>query len=117
LSRWHLSTIYGGHKGYQPYDDFDGEEYRSNVDEIDEDVQNDSKRLDELATFKNSLKGIRIICSGPPYKARRKVKKKYHLWLSREFITGPMPLQSMDYTIDYYQSFVIIKRATLGIKV
>jgi hypothetical protein len=28
-----------------------------------------------------------------------------------------MPLQSMDYTIDYYQSFVIIKRATLGIKV
>ena len=45
------------------------------------------------------------------------MRKKYHLWLAKEFVTGPMPLQSFKFSIDFFQSSVRIKRATLGLKV
>jgi hypothetical protein len=63
------------------------------------------------------LKGIRILCSGPLYKARRTVSKKYHLWVSDDFITGRMPLSTLDLHIDYYQSFAVLRRSNIGIKV
>ncbi len=63
------------------------------------------------------LSGLRIVCKGPPYKARRKRKLNYHTWVSDDSITGKMPLQSLKCQIDYYQSFAILKRATIGIKV
>jgi hypothetical protein len=28
-----------------------------------------------------------------------------------------MPLQSFDYVIDYYQTYIVLKRASLGLKV
>jgi hypothetical protein len=63
------------------------------------------------------LKGIRILLSGPPSKARRKSKVFYHLWVANHYITGNMPLQSFDYVIDYYQTYIVLKRASLGLKV
>ena len=70
-----------------------------------------------LGIFSYPLKGIRIICSGPPYKARRTHSSKYHLWVSNEFFTGRMPLSTMDLHIDYYQSFVVLRRSNIGVKV
>lgn len=69
------------------------------------------------ASYRIPLQGIRIILSGPPYKARRKIKLSYHLWVANHSITGNMPLQTFDLVIDYFQTFVILKRATLGLKV
>jgi hypothetical protein len=70
-----------------------------------------------IGQFMYPLKGIRIICSGPPYKARRTTASKYHTWVSNEFITGKMPLSTMDLSIDYYQSVAVIRRSNIGIKV
>jgi len=70
-----------------------------------------------LGSFFYPLKGIRIICSGPPYKARRTISSKYHLWVSNEFFTGRMPLSTMHLHIDYYQSFAVLRRSNIGIKV
>lgn len=71
----------------------------------------------DLVSYRTPLRGLRAICSGPPYKARRKIKVHYHLWVANHSITGNMPLQTIHLCIDYFQSFVILKRATLGLKV
>ena len=70
-----------------------------------------------LVNYIYPLKGIRIVFSGPPYKARRTVSRHYHLWVSDDFITGRMPLSFVDLNIDYYQSVVVIRRSNIGIKV
>lgn len=63
------------------------------------------------------LTGLRILITGPPYKARRKIRKYYHLWVANNAITGNLPLQSFDLIIDYYQTHITLKRATLGLRV
>jgi hypothetical protein len=70
-----------------------------------------------LGNFIYPLKGIRIVCSGPTYKARRTTSLKYHLWVSNDFITGRMPLSFVDLQIDYYQSVVVLRRSNIGLKV
>jgi len=68
--------------------------------------------------YKWPLQGIRVQISGPHKKGLRKKKKNnYHVWLSNDFETGKMPVQSWFYNIDFYQSYVIIKHAKLGVKV
>lgn len=66
---------------------------------------------------RNPLKGIRIICKGPNYKARRKRKFVFHSWISDDSVTGKMPTQSFSSQIDFYQSFAIMKQATIGVRV
>jgi hypothetical protein len=63
------------------------------------------------------LKGIRCLCSGPAYKARRKTRRFYHLWIANYTLTGSMSLQQLRYKIDYHQTFIVLKRATIGLKV
>lgn len=63
------------------------------------------------------MKGIRIICSGPPFKARRTTASKYHMWVSYEYLTGRMPLSTMNLQIEYVQSYAVIRRSNIGIKV
>ena len=63
------------------------------------------------------LKGIRVVCKGPNYKARRKRKFFFHTWVSDDWMTGKMPGQSLDAQVDYYQSFAIQTQASIGIKV
>jgi hypothetical protein len=70
-----------------------------------------------LGLSRNPLKGIRIICRGPNYKARRKRKFIFHSWVSDNLITGKMPTQSFDTQIDFFQSFAIMKQATIGVRV
>jgi hypothetical protein len=70
-----------------------------------------------IGNFVYPLKGIRLDCSGPPYKARRTSRSQYHLWVSNELLTGKMPLSFVDLQIDYYQSVVIIRRSNIGVKV
>lgn len=70
-----------------------------------------------LHEFIYPLKGIRITCAGPPYKARRTVTKKYHVWLSEEFLSGRMPMSTMHLELDYYQSVTVIRRSNIGVKV
>ena len=70
-----------------------------------------------IGLSRNSLKGIRIICKGPNYKARRKRKFVFHSWVSDDSITGRMPIQSFNTQIDFYQSFAIMKQATIGVRV
>ena len=76
-----------------------------------------SIRFTKYAKSRIPLLGLRIVLTGPPYKARRKIKKFYHLWVANHSITGNMPLQSFGYSIDYYQTFIVLKRASLGLKV
>ena len=63
------------------------------------------------------VKGIRIVFSGPPFKGRRKSKQRYHTWVSNDFVTGKMPLSTLDLQIDYYQAYAIVRRACIGVKV
>lgn len=37
--------------------------------------------------------------------------------MSDDFFTGRMPLSTMDLSIDYYQSFAVIRRSNIGVKV
>lgn len=67
--------------------------------------------------FRSPLRGIRCVCSGPPYKAKRKLRTFYHIWVANFHLTGWMPLQQFNCKIDYYQTFIILKRATIGLKV
>ena len=67
--------------------------------------------------FRSPLKGIRCVCIGPPNKARRKARNFYHIWIANFSLTGWMPLQQLRYQIDYYQTFIILKKATIGLKV
>ena len=64
-----------------------------------------------------SLSGIRILCTGPFRKAKRKQKFHYHLWLRKYRLYGKMPLQSFNQNIDYYNLAVRLKYASRGIKV
>jgi hypothetical protein len=64
-----------------------------------------------------SLSGIRILCTGPFRKAKRKKKFHYHLWLRKYRLYGKMPLQSFNHNIDYYNLAVRLKYASRGIKV
>ena len=80
---------------------------------------NDNTEEDSIFLFsiyRTPLRGLRILISGPPYKARRKVRKFYHLWVADYQITGKMPLQYINLSIDYYQTHITLKRATLGLK-
>lgn len=63
------------------------------------------------------VKGIRIVCSGPPYKARRTTSVRYLSWVSDEYLTGKMPLSTVNINVDYVQSHVVLRRSTIGIKV
>lgn len=63
------------------------------------------------------VKGIRVICAGPPYKARRTTASQYHMWASDEYLTGRMPLSTMHLQIEYVQSYVVLRRSNIGIKV
>lgn len=71
----------------------------------------------ETLEFRAPLRGIRCLCSGPPYKAKRKLRNFYHVWVANFNLTGWMPLQQSRYQIDYYQTFIVLKRATIGLKV
>lgn len=71
----------------------------------------------ESLEFRAPLRGIRCVCSGPPYKAKRKLRNFYHIWVANFNLTGWMPLQQFKYQIDYYQTFIVLKRATIGLKV
>ena len=61
--------------------------------------------------------GLRILCSGTFYKGRRKLRKYYHLWVADFKITGGMPLNSYTSNIEFYQSSIPLKHASLGLKV
>lgn len=78
---------------------------RSNCDELD------------LREFVYPVKGIRIICSGPSYKARRTTAVKYLVWVSDEYLTGKMSLSTINLSIEYVQSHVVLRRSIIGIKV
>ena len=73
--------------------------------------------FNRFVNLRTPLLGIRILLTGPPYKARRKVKKFYHLWVANHAITGNMPLQTFELMIDYHQTSITLRRATLGLKV
>jgi hypothetical protein len=76
-----------------------------------------TNRFKQFVNYRIPLLGIRILLTGPPYKARRKIKKYYHLWVANHAITGNMPLQTFNLVIDYYQTSIILRRASLGLKV
>jgi len=80
-------------------------------------IESGSLKRRILGLSRNPLKGIRIICRGPNYKARRKRKFIFHSWVSNNLITGKMPTQSFDTQIDFFQSFAIMKQATIGVRV
>jgi len=98
--------------------------FQKSIPNISEDKKEHSKSLlEKTAQFKKfvhfriPLLGIRILLTGPPYKARRKIKKYYHLWVANHAITGNMPLQTFNLVMDYYQTAIILRRASLGLKV
>jgi len=71
----------------------------------------------ELADALYPVKGIRIIFSGPSYKARRTTAFKYLFWVSDEYLVRKMPLSTVNLHIEYVQSHVVLRRSTIGIKV
>jgi hypothetical protein len=71
----------------------------------------------DMGDYLYPVKGIRIMCSGPSYKARRTTTNKYHMWVSDEYLTGKMPLSTMHLQIEYVQSYVVLRRSNIGIKV
>jgi hypothetical protein len=70
-----------------------------------------------MRDFLYPIKGIRIICSAPSYKARRTTQLTYLFWLSDEYLAGRMPLSTVNLHIEYVQSHVVIRRSNIGIKV
>lgn len=70
--------------------------------------------MNELHT---NIGGIRVVCSGPPYKGKRTLKTHYHLWVSDYNIIGDMPYQTFVFNIDYFQTTFTFKQATFGLKV
>lgn len=76
----------------------------------------DNIEFHDTIFYRSPLKGIRILCSGPPRKAKRKLKNFYHIWVANIDLTGRMPLQSINYAIEYYQTIIVLKRASLGLK-
>jgi len=76
-----------------------------------------TKPITDSAASKYPLKGIRAICKGPRYAARRKRKVSFHSWVSDEFVTGKMPSQSFSSQLDFFQSFAILKSSSIGVKV
>jgi len=72
---------------------------------------------EQIKRKKNPISGIRIEFSGPPKKAERSKTVAYYDFIQDYRLVGKMPTHSIYADISYYQSYIRLKRSTLGIKV
>lgn len=73
--------------------------------------------LDHLSYKWYPVIGIRIECSGTTKKGRRKRKVFYGDYIHNTVLLTKSPNNTLCADLDYYQSFVILKSASIGIKV
>ena len=71
----------------------------------------------EIINKYNPISGIRIEFSGPTKKAQMSKTIAYHSIVHDYKLVGKMPTHTIYSDIHYYQSYVKLRRSTLGIKV
>lgn len=76
-----------------------------------------TEMLDHLSYKWYPVIGMRIECSGTTKKGRRKRKIYYGDYISNTILFNKSPNNTYSADLDYYQSFVILKSASIGVKV
>ena len=70
----------------------------------------------DIAYKRYPLIGMRIECSGPSKKGRRTQTHLYNEWVDFYRLPGKMPLVTITSDIQYWQSYGLTQRASIGIK-